>query len=47
MTPQPETPMALTRDSLLTLEAYAKARPAMRAEVMAQKKLRRVFFSAS
>lgn len=35
--------MTITRDSLLTLEAYAKARPAMRAEVMAQKKLRRVF----
>ncbi|MDO8787580.1 MAG: DUF3501 family protein [Sulfuritalea sp.] len=33
----------ITRDSLLTLEAYAKARPAMRAEVMEQKKLRRVF----
>ena len=27
----------------MTLEAYAKARPGMRAEVMAQKKLRRVF----
>ncbi len=34
--------MTITRDSLLTLEAYAKARPAMRDEVMAQKKLRRV-----
>ena len=34
--------MALTRDSLLTLEAYAKARPRMRAEVMEVKKLRRV-----
>jgi Protein of unknown function (DUF3501) len=33
----------ITRESLMTLEAYAKARPAMRAEVMAQKKLRRVF----
>ena len=32
----------ITRDSLLTLEAYAKARPAMREQVMAQKKLRRV-----
>lgn len=32
----------ITRDSLLTLEAYAKARPAMRDEVMAQKRLRRV-----
>ena len=39
---QTETPMALTRDSLLTLEAYAKARPAMRAQVMAEKTLRRV-----
>ena len=38
-----ETAMTITRDSLMTLEAYAKARPAMRAEVMAQKKLRRVF----
>lgn len=35
--------MTITRESLMTLEAYAKARPAMRAEVMAQKKLRRVF----
>jgi hypothetical protein len=35
--------MTITRDSLLTLEAYARARPAMRNEVMAQKKLRRVF----
>ena len=34
--------MTITRDSLMTLEAYAKARPAMREEVMAQKKLRRV-----
>ncbi|MCF8151507.1 MAG: DUF3501 family protein [Sulfuritalea sp.] len=34
--------MTITRDSLLTLEAYAKARPTMRAEVMAQKKLRRI-----
>lgn len=34
--------MTITRDSLMTLEAYAKARPAMRDEVMAQKKLRRV-----
>lgn len=34
--------MTITRDSLLTLEAYAKARPAMRDQVMAQKKLRRV-----
>ena len=37
-----ETAMTITRDSLMTLEAYAKARPAIRAEVMAQKKLRRV-----
>ena len=35
--------MTITRESLMTLEAYAKARPNMRAEVMAQKKLRRVF----
>lgn len=34
--------MTITRDSLLTLEAYAKARPAMREQVMAQKKLRRI-----
>ena len=32
----------ITRDSLMTLEAYARARPAMRAEVIEQKKLRRV-----
>lgn len=37
-----ETAMTITRDSLMTLEAYARARPAMREEVMAQKKLRRV-----
>lgn len=37
-----ETAMTITRDSLMTLEAYAKARTAMRAEVMEQKKLRRV-----
>jgi hypothetical protein len=37
-----ETAMTITRDSLMTLEAYARARPAMRQEVMAQKKLRRV-----
>ncbi|KAF0164377.1 MAG: hypothetical protein FD157_2331 [Rhodocyclaceae bacterium] len=37
-----ETAMTITRDSLMTLEAYAKARSAMRAEVMEQKKLRRV-----
>ncbi|MFA4968160.1 MAG: DUF3501 family protein [Sulfuritalea sp.] len=34
--------MTITRDSLMTLEAYAKARPAMRTEVMEQKTLRRV-----
>ena len=34
--------MTITRDSLMTLEAYARARASMRAEVMAQKKLRRV-----
>jgi hypothetical protein len=34
--------MTITRDSLMTLEAYAKARAAMRDEVMAQKKLRRI-----
>jgi hypothetical protein len=34
--------MTITRDSLMTLEAYAKARHSMRDEVMAQKKLRRV-----
>jgi hypothetical protein len=37
-----ETAMTITRDSLMTLEAYAKARHSMRDEVMAQKKLRRV-----
>jgi len=37
-----DTAMTITRDSLMTLEAYAKARSAMRDEVMAQKKLRRV-----
>ena len=35
--------MTLTRESLLTLEAYAKARPAMRAEVLQAKQLRRIF----
>ena len=35
--------MSLPRESLLTLEAYAKARPAMRVQVMEAKKLRRVF----
>jgi hypothetical protein len=34
--------MALTRDKLLTLEAYAKARAAMRAEVIEHKKRRTV-----
>ncbi|MCM2289714.1 MAG: DUF3501 family protein [Sulfuritalea sp.] len=34
--------MTITRDSLMTLEAYARARTAMREQVMAQKKLRRV-----
>ncbi len=37
-----ETAMTITRDSLMTLEAYAKARASMREQVMAQKKLRRV-----
>ena len=32
----------LTRDSLLTLEAYAKIRPEFRAQVMAHKKNRRI-----
>ncbi len=32
----------ITRDSLLTLEGYAKVRPAMRAEIMAHKKNRMV-----
>jgi hypothetical protein len=32
----------ITRDSLLTLEAYAKARPALRAEVIEHKKTRNV-----
>jgi hypothetical protein len=34
--------MALTRDSLLSLEAYAKARPAIRAQIIEHKKLRSV-----
>ncbi len=34
--------MVITRESLLTLEAYAKARVTMREQVMAAKKLRRV-----
>ena len=33
---------AITRDSLLTLEAYAKARPEFRARVLAHKKNRTV-----
>jgi hypothetical protein len=37
-----ESAMTITRDSLMTLEAYARARPAMRAEVIEQKKLRRI-----
>ncbi len=37
-----ERAMTITRDSLMTLEAYAKARASMREQVMAQKKLRRV-----
>ena len=37
-----EQAMTITRDSLMTLEAYAKARHAMREQVMAEKKLRRV-----
>ncbi len=41
------TPMQkLTRDDLLSLEAYAEARAAMRAEVMAHKALRRVDLGA-
>jgi hypothetical protein len=35
--------MTITRDSLLTLEAYAKARPALRAEIIGHKKLRTVY----
>ena len=34
--------MPISRDSLLTLEAYAKARPSLRAEVIAHKKDRTV-----
>jgi len=34
--------MVITKESLLTLEAYAKARPGMRAEVIAHKKVRNV-----
>jgi hypothetical protein len=34
--------MVIQRDSLMTLEAYAKARPALRAEVIGHKKVRTV-----
>jgi hypothetical protein len=34
--------MPITRDSLMTLEAYAKARPALRAEIIQHKKVRSV-----
>jgi len=34
--------MAISRDSLMTLEAYAKARPALRAEIIQHKKARNV-----
>lgn len=34
--------MAIARESLMTLEAYAKARPAFRAEIIQHKKLRSV-----
>ena len=34
--------MVIQRDSLMTLEAYAKARPALRAEVIEHKKIRTV-----
>jgi hypothetical protein len=34
--------MAISRDSLMTLEAYAKARPAIRAEIIRHKRLRTV-----
>ena len=34
--------MTLTRDSLLTLEAYARQRPAMKAQVIAHRRLRSV-----
>lgn len=37
--------MTLNRETLLTLEAYHKARPAMRAAVIAAKNLRRVFLN--
>jgi Protein of unknown function (DUF3501) len=34
--------MTITRDSLMTLEAYAKVRPALRTEIIQHKKCRRV-----
>jgi hypothetical protein len=34
--------MAITRESLMTLEAYAKARPALRVEIIQHKKIRTV-----
>jgi hypothetical protein len=34
--------MAITRESLLTLEAYSKARPKMRAQIIEHKKIRMV-----
>ena len=34
--------MPIARDSLLTLEAYAKARPAIRADIIQHKKVRSV-----
>jgi hypothetical protein len=34
--------MSLSRDSLMTLEAYAKARPTLRAEIIQHKKIRNV-----
>jgi hypothetical protein len=34
--------MAITRDSLMTLEAYARARPALRTEVIAHRRLRSI-----
>lgn len=37
--------MTLNRETLLTLEAYHKARPAMRAAVIAAKNLRRIFLN--
>jgi hypothetical protein len=34
--------MAITRESLMTLEVYAKARPALRAEIIQHKKIRTI-----